>query len=355
MDNKIRITYEEIDAPKVDEILAQESAYKTAMGSKAGAAEGEKESLIYKSWFNLMIAGLIGALIAWGIMEPSMDDAVPDAGKGFLLFALVGGLAAFMIGSVEGILARNYGRALKGGVIGLVVGFVGGIFSNYAANVIFFLTLVFGFGVMGAGDPRHSLMGFITAVIARSLAWMVAGMTVGLGPGMALKSKKLTLNGFIGGMIGGLIGGILFDPINWVVSGGTLETGVEISRAIGFCVIGAMAGYMIGIVEMLAKNAWLLMTAGPLKGKQFIVYKNPTIIGSSPKCEVYIFKDPAIEPFHAAVHTVRDGYEIEDKNTPGGTWINGQKIKRKRLQGGDEIKIGEAKFTYSEKEKSGKK
>ena len=202
-----------------------------------------------------------------------------------------------------------------------------------------------------ASDPVHYFSGFLLLVIARSLAWTVAGMTVGLGPGIALKAKKVTYNGFLGGMIGGAIGGLLFDPINYLFSGGTFETGAEISRAFGFAVIGLSAGFMIGLVEMLTKDAWLLMTAGPLKGKQFIVYKNPTMIGSSPKNEIYLFKDPAIQPVHAAIHILRDGYEIENLNSLSDTYINGRAIKRQRLISGDTIQIGETKFIYTEKEK----
>ena len=67
-----------------------------------------------------------------------------------------------------------------------------------------------------------------------------------------------------------------------------------------------MSGLFVGLVESLTKDAWLLMIVGPLKGKQFIVYKNPTRIGSSPKCEIYLFKDPAIDPFHATINILRD-------------------------------------------------
>jgi hypothetical protein len=176
-------------------------------------------------------------------------------------------------------------------------------------------------------------------------------MALGLGPGIAVKSKKMVLNGFLGGMLGGLIGGLLFDPVNYLVSGGTLDTGVEVSRAVGSCAVGAGVGVMIGLVEMLTKDAWLLMTAGPLTGKQFIVYNNPTLIGSSPKCEVYLFKDPAIDPFHAAIHKMRDAYEIEDRNSGSGTYVNGERVTRRSLVNGDEIRIGRTVFAYSERAK----
>lgn len=358
MGGNIRITYEELHTPKVDEILArqaEESALRTGMGT---ASQGTgKVSLIHKNWFNLMIAGLVGALIAWALIEPSFEDTAdvsPEAvAIAYLLIASVSGLAGLMIGSMEGFLARNYSRAFKGGSMGLLIGFGGGLASTFLAGIVLMISLTIGVIFVGreaASDPTNHFSGFIIMVIARSLAWTVAGMAVGLGPGIALKSKKLKMNGFIGGMIGGFIGGFLFDPINYFVSGGTFETGAEVSRAIGFAVIGASAGFMIGLVELLTKDAWLIMTDGPLIGKQFILYKSPTFLGSSPKCEVYLFKDPTIEPFHAAIIRIRDGHEIEDKNSRDGTFVNGERIKRKRLQNGDEIQLGSVRFFYSEKE-----
>ena len=351
--DKIKITYGDLKDTAIDDLLqkqAEESALRRGEGT--GSQEEGHVSLIYKSWFNLMIAGLIGALIGWALVEPHLDDSVVQHGKStgmaFLLFASVGGFTGLMVGSMEGVLARNFSRALRSGAIGLAVGFGGGLISPIVAGLIFISVVGLGVGMLG-GNSSASML--IVGMMARTPAWAIVGMAMGLGPGIALKSKKMVYNGFIGGMIGGAIGGLLFDPINFVVSGGTFTTGVGVSRGIGLGVIGACAGLMIGMVEMLTKDAWLLMIAGPLTGKQFIVHKNPTFIGSSPKCEIYLFKDPAIEPFHGAIHTIRDGYELEDKNTPSGIYVNGQRIKRKRLENGDEIHISTIKFIFSEKEK----
>jgi hypothetical protein len=360
-EKRIRITHQDLSSPEVDDVLARqggEAACRTGLNTEADLWKAEKVSLIHKSWFNLMLAGLVGALIAWALIEPHFEDTNKVDQKtvavGLLLFPLVGGLAGLLIGSIEGFLARNHSRALKGGAVGFGLGFGGGLVSTIVAGLVMTIVVLIGVMIVGreaAEDPAHHFSVFMLAMIARSLAWAVAGMTVGLGPGIALKSRKLTLNGFLGGMIGGAIGGLLFDPINYVVSGGTLESGVEVSRAIGLGVIGASAGIMIGLVETFTKDAWLLMTAGPLKGKQFIIYKNPTTIGSSAGCEIYIFKDPLVDPVHAAVHAIRGGYEIEDRSANSGTWVNGQRIKRSRLVNGDEIQVGVAKFIYAEREK----
>jgi len=358
MSDKLKISYEELNDPLVDSAIERklkEESLRT--GTATASEELAKTSLIYKNWFNLMLAGLFGAFIAWALIEPYIDDNdYTSTGTYILLLLLmVGAFVGLMIGSMEGILARNLSRALKAGLVGLAVGFGGGLVAIIVIGIVYTVLPLIGAEIIGyeaAMDPVHHFSGFLLNVIIRSIGWAILGMTVGLGPGIGLKSKKLVFNGFIGGMIGGAIGGMLFDPINYFVSGGTLDSGVAVSRGIGFCLLGASTGLMIGMVETLSKEAWLIMTVGLLKGKQFILYKNPTVIGSSPKCEIYLFKDPDIEPTHARINKLRDGYEIEDMNsTRSGTWVNGTKIKRQRLKNGDQVQIGKTTFTFSEKEK----
>ena len=314
----------------------------------------EKASLIHRGWFNLLIAGFVGGLLAWMIVEPIFDDNAEGAQaiiQGFLFFSSVGGIAGILIGAMEGFLARNYQRALKGAFFGLAIGFGGGLVSTYVSGVATVIAATIGYGMVGdaISDPVHNFSGFFAIIVVRGIGWAIAGMTVGLGPGIALKSKELARNGFLGGMIGAVIGGVLFDPINWIVSGGTLETGVEISRAFGMTLVGAGAGLMIGLVESATKKAWLLMVEGPLKGKEFILYKDLTNIGSSPACEIYLYKDGAVEPYHAKIEKIRDGYELIDNKTRTGISINNTQMPRKSLATGDEIKIGKAKFIFSEK------
>ncbi len=353
----MKITREELAGSDVDDILARQAEEAAGRaGSDAIRSGPHDSSIIHKSWFNLMIAGAVGAFAAWAIIEPYFVDTESTEVEtaAVLLFPTVAALAGVMIGGMEGFLARNYGRALKGAGAGLVVGFAGGFIALFLAGILTIASataIVAIIGEQAAMNPTQSMAGFIALMIVRSLAWGAAGMTAGLGPGIALGSGRLFLNGLLGGMIGGLIGGLLFDPINFIVSQGTFETGAESSRAIGFTIIGASAGIMIGLVELITRDAWLLMTAGPLKGKQFTVFKNPMLIGSSPKCDVYLFKDAAIEPFHAAVHTIRDGYELEDQSTTTGVFVNGARVTRHRLCEGDNIRIGGVQFAYSERDK----
>jgi hypothetical protein len=210
-----------------------------------------------------------------------------------------------------------------------------------------FGTVVYeGIGTIGEAS-LESASGFLVQMFRRGLAWTVVGMAMGLGQGLALKNRALLLNGFMGGMLGGLIGGLLFDPIALLVSDPAQMEGAEVSRAIGLAVIGATAGLLIGVTDLLTRVAWLRVTAGPLRGKEFSFTHAPIRLGSSPKNEIYLFKDPKIDPVHAVIDKLRDTYELTDSGSASGTFVNRQRVRRVRLNEGDHIQIGDSEFVYS--------
>lgn len=261
-----------------------------------------------------------------------------------LVFPMVAGFVGLAIGAADGALSRAYGRSLLCGLVGLGMGLVAGLLASVAANLLYAVFGVFLSRLDRGGEPTTGA--FMLQMMSRGLAWALAGMAMGLGQGVALRSKKLFVNGMIGGVVGGLLGGLLFDPIGRLLQGGD----GNLPRAVGFVVIGLVTGLMVGIVELIAREAWLKMLAGPLAGKEFVIYKDPTSIGSSPKREVYLFKDPDVEPVHALVRRVGEGYEIEDQKTPAGVLLNGRKVTRMRLKSQDQIRIGSTVLLFTMKE-----
>jgi hypothetical protein len=162
-------------------------------------------------------------------------------------------------------------------------------------------------------------------------------------PGVVMRNTRKLLLGLIGGLAGGVIGGALFDPIH-------RATGSDVvSRLVAIVSIGVITGVGTALVESIAKQGWLRVVKGLIAGKQFVVYRNPTFIGASPQCEVYLFKDPHVGRRHAAVHVRSSGYEIEDLGTGYGTTINGRLVRRARLRNGDRVQIGDTSFTFQEK------
>jgi hypothetical protein len=183
----------------------------------------------------------------------------------------------------------------------------------------------------------------------RALGWVLAGTTVGLGQGIALRSKRLFLYGLIGGVVGGMLGGLLFDPIQLLVVGED-QPSAHWSRLIGFSCVGLFVGAMIGVVELLARDAWLRMTQGPLAGKEFLVFKDVMVLGSSPRSDVYLFNDEEVAEEHATLRAVGDDCEIENQSPDTPTLVNGRAVQRSRLRHGDEITLGRTVFVFQKRQ-----
>ena len=75
----------------------------------------------------------------------------------------------------------------------------------------------------------------------------------------------------------------------------------SVSRAVGFALVGLATGVGMGLVESALKDRWLYVVSGPLAGKQFILYKSQTTIGSKQDSDIYLFKDASILPRHAVI------------------------------------------------------
>jgi hypothetical protein len=179
--------------------------------------------------------------------------------------------------------------------------------------------------------------------MARAVGWSILGIFLAIAPGLTLRSGKRLFIGMAGGFLGGMIGGLLFDPVSLILQS------AWISRLFAITVIGVVAGAGSGWIEAVAKSGWLRVVGGLIVGKQFVIYRNPTNIGSSPQCEIYLFKDPQIAPQHAAIHTVTGGFELEDLGSHTGTFVNGRPVRRCRLSNNDQIQIGGTTFVYQEK------
>jgi hypothetical protein len=220
------------------------------------------------------------------------------------------------------------------------------------ATIVFVLMNVLAFSLWKNPQPDAMPTGLALLVLmmGRAAAWCLAAIPSGIGQGIALKEKKVAINGLVGAVLGGLLGGLLFDPISFVLI--TDDGQATYSRAVGFATIGCLVGLFVGLVEGWTKTAWLLMRKGPLAGKQFILFKDTTVLGSSPEANIYLFKDAAIEPRHALIFNRGGRFEIEDCNTPDGTFVNGVPITRHVLRTGDQIVMGKTVLEFSVKEVS---
>lgn len=249
-----------------------------------------------------------------------------------VFFGVIGLALSLALAIADSVVSRNWRGVLTNSSLGMLLGLGGGVAVGLFINRFY--------NWLGGGVDTSDLT---KQVIARSIGWAVLGLFLAIAPGILLRSWKRLGIGLAGGFLGGLVGGLLFDAIAQVTSS------VVLSRFVAIVSIGLVTGAATGLLESVAKTGWLRIVAGLIAGKQFILYRNPTIIGSSPQCEIYLFKDPQISPRHAALHIVRGGFELEDLQSATGTFVNDRLVSRCRLHAGDRIRIGQTTCQFEQK------
>lgn len=290
-------------------------------------------------------------------IDPTAADTKPDSNltmeqlaqrshaTGMVIFAIMAAFIGLFIGAIDGIVCRMWTRAVLSGLVGLGVGFLGGFILSTFANLIYSPLAQIAQSHNGDGAAGLSPLGFCVQIMGRTLAWGLVGVAMGLGQGIALRSQRLLVFGLIGGVVGGILGGMLFDPLDLLILGAD-KPSAHISRMVGFMVIGASVGGMIGLVELLARDSWLRMEEGPLTGKEFLVFKDVMKVGSSPRSDIYLFNDPRVEGHHATLRTVGEALEVESVNAQRQVLVNDRAVRRARLRHGDRITLGRTVFIY---------
>ncbi|MCC6422614.1 MAG: FHA domain-containing protein [Phycisphaerales bacterium] len=252
-----------------------------------------------------------------------------------LFYSIAGMMIAMCLAMAEAMVQRNAQAAIINGSVGAILGLAGGIAAAFCVDRVFRYI---------EGDPAIATQ--TRQILARAGSWAVLGLFLSIAPGLVMRNGRKFFVGMVGGLVGGVVGGVLYEFI-------AVNTGnAHLSRLVGVVMIGAIAGFGTGLIENVVKSGWLKVSAGLIAGKQFVLYRNPTYIGSSLQCAIYLFKDPQVGRRHAAVHIVPGGYEIEDLPLGGQTLINGRPVQRTRLRNNDRIQIGATTFTFQEKPKA---
>lgn len=411
MSEKIRISIEEVNSAEIDQRLQQREAVGRAQDhydqkAQAAIAQAAWSQLIFNTMVYMAIFGLLGGTVAWISAEAvffflhdpgdeydyvefkqrqiherlttgeissaeaqtlraalheryadnpyvalDMDSSLSELEKQerrealdgrhaansiisvLFFFGLVGILLSFSLSIGDSTMSKNLRGAVINGSIGITAGLVGAVVGGIFTTI--FLAVFI--------QPFVDLSSFFSRVVWRTIGWSMLGGSLAIAPGIALKNWKRFGIGLAGGIIGGTIGGLLFDIIAEVTDSAVA------SRLVAITAIGVVTGVGTGILENATKTGWLRVISGLIAGKQFVLYKNPTFIGSSPQCEIYLFKDPAIEPRHAAIHKVGGGFDIEDLQSATRTFVNETPVKRTRLKNGDQVRIGGTVFVFQER------
>lgn len=176
--------------------------------------------------------------------------------------------------------------------------------------------------------------------LPRAIGWAIMGLGIGISEGLWERSPSKLRNGLIGGVVGGLVGGLLFDPIHDLVPAGL----GSFSRATAFVILGISIGTLVGLAQVVLKEAWLTVVDGFRPGRQLILGQTITALGRGDHLALpflgYSGKD--LESEHLRIVRQPDGtYQVEDNHSRLGTRVNGQVIQAPTpLADGDLIKLG---------------
>jgi hypothetical protein len=343
-DGKIRITLDDLN--RVPEATPPEAAGASprtygniAENPLATSTEASSGSLLMKGWCYLGLAGMAGAVLAWAICEPRFVDGPGATWANHILFPLMLVLVCAGFGVAESVVEHSPRKAAMRGLMSLGLGTVLGFIFFFMANVIFSIGLQI-LAQMGGLSVKNP--GFW---ITRGIAWMGFGAAGGVVYGIVGQSGRKCLYGIAGGVLGAGLGGFVFDPIALAMGG------AGASRGVGMALFGLATGVAMGLVESALKDRWLYVSAGPLSGKQFILYKPLTTIGSSQACEIYLFKDPTVLSAHATIE-LRGPRAI--LHASGPVYVQGRPVHEAALESGNSIQIGRYSFLYRDRERVGR-
>jgi hypothetical protein len=217
-------------------------------------------------------------------------------------------------------------------------------------------------GIIGQG-----LYGLTGWEVFHIFGWMLTGLLVGssiavfelLSSAVLQRdfrgSLKKLIKGLVGGAVGGLLGGILSLVFKIVFASFFDEDRVNAlwsPTAWGFVALGLCIGLLIGLAQVILKEAWVKVETGRRAGRQMILTLDRTTVGRAETCDLGLFGDNRIEKIHAYILIINNCYYVEDQGTPAGTFVNEQPaIGRTALKSGDRIRVGNTELSFGERAK----
>lgn len=237
------------------------------------------------------------------------------------------------------------GKVLVRVFAAVFLGVFGGLFGSFIAGSLFFLmegTFIEGFAFL----IGWTIVGLFIGASICSFEILTSLMTK---RDFASASRKF-IKCVAGGGLGGALGGSIALAFKFVAAHLTSKD-VELlwsPTGYGFVAIGTSVGLLVGLAQIILKEAWIKVEAGFRPGRELLISKETTSIGRAEGSDIALFGDSGIEKSHAQI--VLDGgrYFLIDQQTPGGSFINEQRINgRAPLNNGDAIRVGKSVLRFN--------
>lgn len=93
--------------------------------------------------------------------------------------------------------------------------------------------------------------------------------------------------------------------------------------------------------------------SGSTFGKHFPLY-GTTVIGRHSDCDICLPSDE-VSRKHAKILVTADGLYVEDMGSSNGTFVNGKRVRREKIESGDELKLDTVRFLVQSPGQEGSK
>ncbi|HVX64514.1 MAG TPA: FHA domain-containing protein [Pirellulales bacterium] len=283
-------------------------------------------SLARLVYYSALIGGW-AALAGWALAELLFFRSGNPLGRVSVaaIGAMVGGAIGAGLAVVAGMANGRWQDFVRRGLPGLLGGALGGAAGSLLGDVLYSL-----------GLPR-------------ALGWMIVGLAIGSSEGLYERSASKLRNGLVGGALGGLLGGFLFDPIQrWIEHGSGMS-----SRATAFVILGVAIGALVGLAQVVLRQAWLTVLDGYRSGRQLILSQPRIMLGRGDHLSLPFIgpMNRDLESEHVMLTRQAGGaYLVEDNHTRLGTRLNNQPLLQPTLlKDGDVIKFGSNFVRFNER------
>jgi hypothetical protein len=314
-----------------------------------GRRRTPREAPMSFRWFIYLCAlcGGWAALVGWGFGRAwSSESRVAEAGVKGMLLGLLVALGVGLVDALWNLSLMRPVQVLLRVMVSVLVGCFGGLIGGTIGQVLFGLTDLSAFVIVG---------------------WAITGLLIGasvgafevltsLASGQNLRGAvRKVINGVCGGALGGLLGGVFLVLLRGVWGVLFRETPLEqlwSPSAIGFVVLGMCIGLLIGLAQVILKEAWVKVEAGFRAGRELMLTKNETVIGRAEGCDIGLFGAQGVERQHCRIVQREDSYYLCDDNSPGGTYENDRRSGEPvALRSGDRIRLGSCVLRFGERQK----
>lgn len=301
---------------------------------------------LFGAWSGFL-GWLMGRFVAPTVPEGN-NDFFPHVLRASIIGLFLGFSVALWLSFLDAAFTlslRKFGGILLRVGAAILVGIFGGLFG----------------GLVGGAIYKWTQWDSVFLV-----SWIIVGMLVGMSIcffevcaslltakdfGSAFKKFiKCVIGGTVGGLLGGLVALAMRKAAEVVFSGNVND--LNSPTAVGFVAIGACIGLLVGLAQIILKEAWIKVEAGFRPGREMLLGKAKTTIGRAEGSDIALFGDSGVEKAHANIVLEGGRYFLEDLQTPGGSYVNDQKVAGKApLKAGDLIRVGKSVLRFNERAK----